>query len=220
MTSSRPLLLLLCALGAAHATDYFFRFIGGNAVTHGERLRLNNSYPHFSPGVTAKPHNPADHFTRIYVNDSAAAAPPPPAGSAGVVLYVVPTNPHPPPVPGYYGLSAEDNVTDAYRLVQTYRPEDFEADGSLLYTSWRLLQGVAGGKVLLRYGSDADAEGYRWIAVKETSTTGVDRWVPWWVRPGGDNYAALDGWEYDVADVELVEATGPVNSSAPGGVEE
>lgn len=202
------LLTLLGAAASAQATDYFFRFIGGNDVTNNERLRLNNSIPYFSPGVTAAPHDPADHFSRIYVNETGPAT--------GVFLYVVPTNPHPPPVPGYYALSGADGVPDAYRLVQTYGPD---APGtSFYYRDWDLVSSD-NGKVLLRYGGDPYSE-RRWIAVRETSTTGVDRWVPWWVRPTAGNMANLTTWDYEIADLELVVATGNVNSGAPGGVEE
>lgn len=196
--------------------DGFFRFIGGNAIISGERLRLNNSIPWISPGVSHAPYNPADHYSRIYINDTVPN-----------VLTVVPTNPHPPPVPGYYALSGTEGVPDAYRLVQTYRPDE---EGSVnLYKEWKVKKacvdkkGGAGAKnetrSLLRYGNDLYGE-WRWIAVREIGYTGAERWVPWWVRPSERNMGNLTQWDYDVADLELVKAEGGVNSNAPGGVEE
>ncbi|KAK4116033.1 hypothetical protein N656DRAFT_701903 [Canariomyces notabilis] len=198
-------LLGAAVLASAQATDYFFRYIGGSDVTHGQRLRGNISYPYFSPGVTPAPYNPADHFSRIYINASTPS-----------VLYVVPTNPHPPPVPGYYGLSNLDEVSDAYRLVQSYRPND-EGPG-FRYLEWNVLR-AADERVLLRYSGDANSE-WRWIVVKETTTAGIDKWVPWYVKPSAGNMANLTAWDYRLVDLELVVATGPVNSIAPGGVQE
>jgi hypothetical protein len=55
--------------------------------------------------------------------------------SPAAVLTVVPTHPHPPPVPGYYGLSGKEGVPDALRLVYTYRvAEDYGA--AFKYTEW------------------------------------------------------------------------------------
>lgn len=197
---------LMGAVAADEWTDYFFRFIGGNAITDGQRLRSNNSSPYYSPGVTPPPQNPQDHFQRITVNTSSPS-----------VLNVVPTNPHPPPVPGYYGLSDLEGVADAYRLVYSYRLDD-EGPG-FRYTEWDLHR-TQDGRILLRYAGDVDSE-WRWIAVKErTGTETVDKWVPWYVKPSSANIANLTSWEYDIADLELVAATGPVNSLAPGGVQE
>ncbi len=44
--------------------------------------------------------------------------------------------------------------------------------------------------------------------------------VPWYVKKSPANEAVLATWDYDAVEVELVEAKGPVNSAAPGGVEE
>jgi len=209
-------LLLLSFIHIARAqsrTDYFFRFIGGNAITDGQRLRGNNSMRYNSPGATRSPFNPSDHFKRISTDASVP--------SASAVLNVVPTNPHPPPVPGYYGLSDHDGVEDAYRLVSTYRLDD-EGPG-FKYRAWELRKSE-GGKVLLRYSGDVDGE-WRWIAVRETVSDsfegkGLDKWVPWYVKPSSANVAALSQWDYRVVDLELVETRGAVNSGAPGGVEE
>ncbi|KXX78187.1 Band 3 anion exchange protein [Madurella mycetomatis] len=191
------------AVAIAQSNDYFFRYVGGNAVTDGERLRGNISYPYFSPGVTPAPHNPADHFKRIYINATAPS-----------VLYVVATNPHPPPVPGYYGLSNSEGISDAYRLVHSFGPER-EGEG-FRYLGWEVRR-TSDGRALLRYAGDEDNE-WRWIAVKETTNAGVDKWVPWYVKPTAANMANLTSWDYDIVDLELVEATGPVSSNAPGGV--
>lgn len=199
---------VLSLTGLTTATDYFFSFTSGNSVTNGQRLRLNNSIPIISPGATAAPHNPSDHFSRIYVNASSAAA---------TTLYVVPTNPHPPPVPGYYGLSGQEGVPDAYRLIQSYRPQDY-APGQFRYDQWDL-KSAGGAKILLRYGSDPLGE-WRWIAVREVSNQGVERWVPWWVKPTSTNLGNLTSWEYVIVELELVLANGPVNSLAPGGIQE
>ncbi|KAK3368496.1 hypothetical protein B0H63DRAFT_565174 [Podospora didyma] len=203
---SPTLLVLLGTLGTAQATDYFFRFVGGNTVTNGQRLRFNVSFPIISPGVTPAPYNPDDHFARIYNNASVSPS----------TLYVVPTNPHPPPVPGYYGLSGAEGVPDAYRLIQSYHPSD---EGTpFLYQDWKLEPSCSGnGTVLLRYGKDPHGE-KRWIAVKETTNSGVEKWVPWYVKPTAANIANLTAWDYDIADLELVVTTGQVASNAPGGV--
>ena len=199
---------LLGAATSVSATDYFFRFVGGNCVTNAQRLRMNNSIPFLSPGVTAAPHDPADHFARIYNNETLP--------QTGALLYVVPTNPHPPPVPGYYALDGQEGVPDAYRLVLTYNADG--AGSSFQYQDW-VLRHTADGRTLLRYGDDVDGE-WRWIAKREVSTTGVERWIPFWVRPTAGNIANLTSWEYDVADLELEVTTAPVNSNAPGGVQE
>lgn len=80
---------------------------------------------------------------------------------------MVPTKPHPPPVPGYYGLSDLEGVPDAYRLVYTYRLDD--AGAGFKYTEWRLQRTGEAGRVLLRY---AGKEGWTWIAVRESSQPG------------------------------------------------
>ncbi|KAK4157662.1 hypothetical protein C8A00DRAFT_39945 [Chaetomidium leptoderma] len=204
------------AQAAAQRTDYFFRFSGGNAVITGQRLRSNNSIDFYSPGVTPPPQNPADHFMRLSVNTttSSCSAPPP------SVLQVVPTNPHPPPVPGYYGLSDREGVPDAYRLVYTYRLDDEGA--GFQYTQWQLRKKARGGRVLLRYAGGNKEGEWRWIAVREKVGTGSDleKWVPWYVKETPANAATFAAWEFDDVELELVEAKGPVNSGAPGGVEE
>ena len=212
LTATAAAVALSFQAGLATATDYFFSLTSGNSITDGQRLRLNNSIPIISPGATASPHNPSDHFSRIYVNESLPAA---------TTLYVVPTNPHPPPVPGYYGLSGQEGVPDAYRLIQSYRPQDY-APGQFRYDQWDLKPSPAGTgeKVLLRYGSDPLGE-WRWIAVREVSSQGgFEKWVPWWVKPTSANVGNLTSWEYVVVDLELVLAKGPVNSLAPGGIQE
>jgi len=158
------LVLLLAALipfattqrEAAPRTDYFFRFVGGATILDGQRLRGNSSIEFVSPSAVNPPFNPADHFRRISINASVP--------STGAILSVVPTHPHPPPVPGYYGLSDQEGVQDAYRLISTYRLDD-EGSG-FKYTEWELRRAKGSGKVLLRYGGDGDGE-WRWIARRE-----------------------------------------------------
>ena len=48
----------------------------------------------------------------------------------------------------------------------------------------------------------------------------LDIGVPWYIKKSPANAATLATWEYVSVDIELVVATGPVNSNAPGGVEE
>jgi len=217
MTSSLLTLLgsLLLAPHLASATDYFFRFSGGNSIIHSQRLRGNFSIPLVAPGVAHAPYNPQDHYNRIYVNETQSLA--------KTSLYIVPTNPHPPPVPGYYALWNVDGIPDVYRLVQTYWPEGDSEGRTFLYKEWNVRKtgDGDGSRTLLRYGCDLLGE-WRWIAVREVNEPagGNERWVPYWVRPTAGNMEALAGWEYDVVDLELVLATGPVNSNAPGGVEE
>ncbi|KAJ4302006.1 hypothetical protein N0V88_002137 [Collariella sp. IMI 366227] len=161
--------LALAALSAtAVAADYFFVLTTSTKFPsiNNQRLRSNGSD---TPGVTLAPYNPADHFNRMVV-----ARPQDPLNA----LNVVPTNPHPPPVPGFYGLSSRDGVPDAYRLIYTYRPED------------------------------------------EGNNFPYQEWVPWYIKRSPSNEAVLATWDYDAVAVELVEAKGPVNSGAPGGVEE
>lgn len=202
-------LAILSAISAAaqDRTDYFFRFIGGNVIINNLRLRSNSSS---TLGVTRSPQNPKDHFKRISIDPSKPS-----------LLRVVPTHPHPPPVPGYYGLSSADNVKDALRIVWSYHPDE---DPSFKYKDWDVHRSVRDrSRTLLRYAWDQDQE-WRWIAVKEKASPDAeisdDIWVPWYVRPSAGNMATLNGWEYDVVDLELVKTTGAVNSGAPGGVEE
>ncbi|KAK4032575.1 hypothetical protein C8A01DRAFT_20350 [Parachaetomium inaequale] len=207
-------LLTLCATAAAQAaqTDYFFRFAGGNAIINGQRLRGNNSISYYSPGVTRPPYNPDDHFMRLSTNASAC--------SPAAVLTVVPTHPHPPPVPGYYGLSDKEGVPDAYRLVYTYRvAEDYGA--GFRYTEWQLRRTGEAGRVLLRYPVAGGGE-WKWIAVREMSggAGDVEKWVPWYVKRSAANAAKLAEWDFESVDLELVQAKGGVNSQAPGGVDE
>ncbi|KAH6851116.1 hypothetical protein B0I37DRAFT_373244 [Chaetomium sp. MPI-CAGE-AT-0009] len=140
------------------------------------------------------------------------------ACSPAAVLTVVPTKPHPPPVPGYYGLSDLEGVPDAYRLVYTYRLGD--AGAGFKYTEWQLRRTGEPGRVLLRYAGGKEGE-WKWIAVREVSAPGdVVKWVPWYVKRSEANAAVLGKWEIEDADLELIEAKGPVNSEAPGGVQE
>ncbi|KAL2160177.1 hypothetical protein VTH06DRAFT_1833 [Thermothelomyces fergusii] len=212
--------LLPAFFAAAQATDYFFRYLGGNEIIDHQRLRGNNSIQHFSPGVTLPPYNPQDHFLRIYPNTTEAPTAPP-----ALELLRVPTQPHPPPVPGYYGLSDAERVPDAYRLVYSYRPDD-EGPG-FAYRGWRLRPAppAGGDPAVLRpeypaIDGGAAARGrrrWRWIAVREREGE-FDRWVPWYVRPSAANRAVLATWDYVNVVLELVEAKGPVDSTAPGGV--
>ncbi|AEO61490.1 hypothetical protein MYCTH_2311687 [Thermothelomyces thermophilus ATCC 42464] len=226
--------LLTGFLAAAQAEkNYFFRYSGGNDIIDHQRLRSNISIQHTSPGVTLPPYNPKDHFMRLYPN--ATAHPP------AVALVIVPTNPHPPPVPGYYGLSDREGVPDAYRLVYSYRLDE-EGPG-FKYAGWRLRPAGPGsepGTLRLRYPigegraaageeeeEEEEEEGkgghgkWRWIAVKEKDGDGdYDKWVPWYVKRCAANGAVLATWDYVNVDLELVEAKGAVNSSAPGGVNE
>ncbi|EAQ86825.1 hypothetical protein CHGG_08078 [Chaetomium globosum CBS 148.51] len=203
----------LC-LGAAQAqaaqyTDYFFRYAGGNDIINGQRLRSNNSIDFFSPGVTQPPYNPEDHFMRLTTNATSC--------TPQAILTVVPTKPHPPPVPGYYGLSDLEGIADAYRLVYTYRLDD--AGAGFQYTEWRLQRTGEAGRVLLRYAGKGPE--WKWIAVREASAPGgVEKWVPWYVKRSDANAATLGEWDIEEVDLELVQAKGPVNSQAPGGVEE
>lgn len=208
LTSAAP------APPAATRTDYFFRYVGGSSLLDNQRLRGNISFDFFSPGAVNPPFNPADHFNRISTNASV------PSNKA--ILNVVPTNPHPPPVPGYYGLSDKEGIKDAFRLIATYHP-DTEGTG-FKYTKWELKQSKCSGKVLLRYSGDVDGE-WRWIARREKVFDGnlgkeLDKWVPWYVRPSAANAKVLGDWDYKMVDLELEVAKGNVNSGAPGGVEE
>ncbi|KAM7198378.1 band 3 anion exchange protein [Naviculisporaceae sp. PSN 640] len=204
-----------CRAPAPVRTDYFFRFIGGTTILNEQRLRGNISFDFLSPGALNPPFNPADHFSRLSTNASV------PSNKA--VLTVVPTNPHPPPVPGYYGLSGKEGIADAFRLVYTYRVDDEGA--TFKYKEWELKKSKASpGKVLLRYSGDAAGE-WRWIARREKVFDGglnkeFDKWVPWYVRPSAANVKVLEAWEYKAVDLELEVAKGNVNSGAPGGVEE
>ena len=183
---------------AATRTDYFFRYVGGGALLDQQRLRGNISFDFFSPGAVNPPFNPADHFNRVSTNASVP--------SDEAILNVVPTHPHPPPVPGYYGLSDKEGIKDALRLIATYHP-DTEGAG-FQYTGWELRESNGpSGKVLLRYSGDADGE-WRWIARREKVFDGaldkeLDKWVPWYVRPSAANAQVLGDWEYERVDLEL-----------------
>ena len=160
------LLSLATLTATATAADYFFLFSGSAKypAINDHRLRSNTST---SPGVTPDPQNPADHFNRISV-----AAPADPY----TALNVVATNPHPPPVPGYYGLSDKDGVPDAYRLVYTYRLED-EGPG-FAYKEFQLVKRAGRckpvSKVLLSYKPVGGGQ-WRWFAVKEKTPQGLDK---------------------------------------------
>ncbi|KAK4125383.1 hypothetical protein N657DRAFT_644250 [Parathielavia appendiculata] len=204
------LLPLASFWSTAVAAEYFFRFSGSTKYPdiNNQRLRSNASD---TPGVTLAPHNPADHFSRLAVANPSDPYTP---------LLVVPTNPHPPPIPGYYGLSDRDGVPNALRLVYTYRPED---EGRYFnYREWHLqrLLGRCGpnGRLVLSYRPVTGAP-WRWFAVKEKTPAGIDKWVPWYIKRSPDNEAIMATWEYDTVVIDLAEA-GPVNSQAPGGVEE
>lgn len=219
------LTLLATAAAAAQAAvaapttttskDYFFRYVGGNDVTSGQRLRTNTSasLDFLSPGVPEPPQNPDDHFMRIHANTTRC--------SPRTVLYVVPTHPHPPPVPGYYGLTDREGSgapTDGYRLVYTYRLE--EQGPGFKYTEWALRGAKEGGGAkALRYAGLSDSE-WSWIAVKEETLGGADTWVPFLVKKSEANAAELAEMEFVDVDLVLTVANGPVNSNAPGGVEE
>jgi len=63
-------------------------------------------------------------------------------------------------------------------------------------------------------------DGWRWYAVKGVSPmTGFEQWTAWWVKLSDANEGAFADTEIVPVGLELVEA-GPVNSNAPGGVEE
>ncbi|KAK3297840.1 uncharacterized protein B0H64DRAFT_393207 [Chaetomium fimeti] len=211
LTSFATLCLGAVQAQAAQRTDYFFRFAGGNDIIDGQRLRSNNSIDFYSPGVTQPPYNPQDHFMRLSTNATAC--------TPSAILTVVPTKPHPPPVPGYYGLSDLEGVPDAYRLVYTYRLDD--AGAGFKYTEWQLARTGEAGRVLLRYAGGGDGGEWAWIARRETSAPGdVEKWVPWYVKRSEANAETLGTWDIEDADLELVEAKGPVNSEAPGGIQE
>ncbi|KAL2195973.1 hypothetical protein P885DRAFT_78901 [Corynascus similis CBS 632.67] len=212
-------LTLFFAAAAQADKDYFFRYKGGNDILDHQRLRSNISIQYASPGVTLPPYNPADHFLRLTTNATAC--------SPAAVLIRVPTNPHPPPVAGYYGLSDREGVPDAFRLIYSYRLDE-EGPG-FRYTGWKLQRPGRGdsgepGTLLLRYpiaaaGEKGRKKGWKWIAVKERNGD-YDKWVPWYVKPSRANAAKLASWDYENVDLELVEAKGPVDSNAPGGVRE
>ncbi|KAL1838286.1 hypothetical protein VTJ49DRAFT_2826 [Mycothermus thermophilus] len=196
--------------------DFFFRFIGAGPIAS-DRLRTNTSSLDFiSPGWTAPPHNDADHFARLYPDGPATKC-------ARTTLLVVPTHPHPPPVPGYYGLTDREGIFpagDAYRLVYTYRLE--EQGPGFKYTAWwfRKTQGEGDTftRALLRYAGLPEKD-WKWVAVKTETPAGVEKWVPYLVKKTVTSWPA--GLEVvDGVDVEVERATGPVNSGAPGGVEE
>ncbi|KAK4210636.1 hypothetical protein QBC37DRAFT_29776 [Rhypophila decipiens] len=205
----------VCAAPAPKYTDFFFRFNGGTSIINDQRLRGNNSFEFFSPGAVNPPFNPSDHFNRASTNSSVP--------SKKAILFVVPTNPHPPPVPGYYGLSDKEGIPDAYRLLASYRPEDEGA--GYKYKEWELVKSKASGKVLLRYSGDTANE-WRWIARREKVSDGptgektMDKWVPWYVKPSGANVKVLETWDYRAVELELEVTKCGVNSGAPGGVDQ
>lgn len=216
------LLTLLTALTTAATaapapfTDFFLRYLDGNAITSGQTLRTNTSNLDFlSPGATPPPHNPADHFARLSINGTSRCSP-------RTTLLVVPTNPHPPPVPGYYGLTDREAGIpdgDAYRLVYTYRLH--EQGDDFRYTEWAPKKIPVEEReiplvwYLLRYNGMSEDE-WRWLAVKEATPAGVEKWVPYYVRRGVE----LEGRETVEVDLRMEATTGPVNSGAPGGVGE
>jgi hypothetical protein len=154
-------------LSTTSAAEHFFRITRSTKFPslNNERLRTNGSD---SPGLTLAPHNPSDHFARVAVDN--------PAERVWTALLVVPTNPHPPPVKGYYGLSTRDNVSDAYRFVYTYHPED---EGQWFEYKDFVLQHVqlsrcTPPKWLLSYRPTTGAP-WRWFVVKEKTPAGVDK---------------------------------------------
>lgn len=198
-------LLGAAVAASAQSTDFFFRYIGGDSTLSGERLRRNNTWEYTSPGVTAAPRDPADHFARVKTDPSTKPS----------TIYFVATVPQPLPGYGYYGLSGAEGVADAYRLKYSfYLPgeKDFRHDG------WDLRPTPA-NTLQLRYTGLTDSE-WVWLAVKEVTPLGVDKWVPWYVKPSLANLAKLAEWDYQLVDLELVVAAGDIDSSAPGGVEE
>ncbi|KAH6620819.1 hypothetical protein B0J18DRAFT_208751 [Chaetomium sp. MPI-SDFR-AT-0129] len=207
-------LVALCAT-AVQATDYFFTYDGGNQITNGQRLRGNNSIDYYSPGVTLPPYNSEDHFQRISTNLTTCAGPQNPG-----TLQVVPTHPHPPPVPGYYALSDKEKVGDAYRLVYTYHADD--AAESVKYKSWKLHTVGNGSRKDLASlsfeGEGLNSGDWTWVARKEVSG-GFEKWVPWYVKTSRFP-SILTEWELVKVDLRLITAKGPVNSNAPGGVQE
>jgi hypothetical protein len=54
--------------------------------------------------------------------------------------------------------------------------------------------------------------------VNKWLTVGIG--VPWYIKRSPNNVDILAKWDYDAVQLELVEAKGPVNSNAPGGVQE
>ncbi|KAL2116512.1 hypothetical protein VTJ04DRAFT_8680 [Mycothermus thermophilus] len=197
--------------------DFFLRFIGAGPIAS-DRLRLNTTNLDFiSPGWTNPPHNPDDHFARLFPDGPATKC-------ARTTLLVVPTHPHPPPVPGYYGLTDREGIFpagEAYRLVYTYRLEEQGPD--FKYTFWwfrkpEKQQSDVVTRALLRYAGLPDSK-WRWVAIKEVTPAGVDKWVPYLVKKTITTWP--EGLEVvDGVDLEVERTTGPVNSGAPGGVEE
>jgi hypothetical protein len=154
-----------------------------DATLDGQLCRTNGTT---ELGISAGPYNPEDHFARMKPDNST---------SFRHILYVVPTHPHPPPVPGYYWLSRLDDshIDETWNPMADYR-----------YTDWTFIElRNFPGTILLRY---ATGPGNGWVAVQEKSETGIVRWVPHWVdvedAPAGSKKI----------DVEVVEATPGVNS--------
>ncbi|KAL2265290.1 hypothetical protein VTJ83DRAFT_6390 [Remersonia thermophila] len=196
--------------------DFFFRYVGAGVIPS-DRLRTNTSNLDFiSPGWTLPPHSDGDHFARAYPDG-------PGTRCARTTLVVVPTHPHPGPVPGYYGLTDREGVFpagEAYRLVYTYRLA--EQGPGFKHTAWwyRRTQGAGDTftRARLRYAGLPEAS-WRWVAVKTATPAGVEKWVPYLVKKTVTAWPA--GLEVvDGVDLEIERATGPVNSNAPGGVQE
>ena len=201
-------LSLAIALPTTVLADHFFRYVGGNTVINEERLRFSSSSSRQYPGVAPAPHSPADHFSRIYINDLSY----PGNSNVNKILQGVETYEPAPPVSSFYGLSPEDGVDSAYRLKRSF---DVSSEGDdFLSLKWETVE-TANGKQLLRYLNDEHGE-WRWIAVREPAS---GEWAPWWIKPTAANLGNLTTWDYDVVDIEVVEA-GPRNSTAPRGVNE
>ncbi|KAL5594013.1 hypothetical protein BROUX41_001065 [Berkeleyomyces rouxiae] len=206
-------LLASAALVSAQGpANYFLRLIGGNEVTNNAFLHRNWTTPNVSPVAMPAPLDPADHYYRI--DTSPALDTSNTAGAsllpAGGNITIVPTQPHPGPVASYLALSYGDNIADALRLSLSSYP----TANNMLYDGWRVVRDDK-GRALLRYNDPATQS--RWIAVKTKTVQGFDGWAPWWVSPSADNMQALAEWEFVLVDIELVLATGSVNSSAPFG---
>lgn len=156
-------LLPLLLASTATATDYFLRFTPTSLTPSTvppwltlTRLRTNAT---ISPTLPAPPYNPADHFARFTPSSPADPYTP---------LVVVATNPHPPPVPGYLGLSDKDGVSEAYRAVESWRVEE-EGPG-FVYKEWQVVEVKGGrckpGRTVLRY-KPVGGGAWGWFAVKE-----------------------------------------------------
>ncbi|KAL2886961.1 Band 3 anion exchange protein [Ceratocystis lukuohia] len=203
-------LLAAAALASAQTSDYFMRLIGGNAVTNNAFLHRNWT-ANISPIAVPAPLSPSDHYYRIQPSpalDSASQLGAPLLANGK--LTVVPTQPHPGPLASYLSLSRNENIADMLRMTTSVYP----ASNNMVFDGWTAVRD-AQGRALLRYSDPASQS--RWIAVKTNTTQGYEGWAPWWVAPNAENMAVLEEWDWVLVDIELVPATGLVNSSAPFG---